>query len=193
MRSLLVLALVLMLALAGCGKAKNSGDAGFPADFNSLPDTARVAFVMKHAAPDSVARFICSAALGNVKGAKIDSLGIATNYAYEKYSGDDIDNFSVEYDSFVASLPLPDKMRMYALAGVEDPQGLGLQLGLEYMQAIRDRNMTAKEVDTEIEAFRKACGDDEDLYDRFLTGFRTVLQVDNGQDVPKAIFEKYGK
>lgn len=180
------------LALTGCGKSKNNGDSGFPENFNALPDTARVAFVMKHATPDSVARFICNASLGKVEGAKIDSLAVATNYAYEKYTGEDIDNFSVEYDSFVASLPLPEKMKMYALAGVEDPQGLGLQLGLEYMQAIRDRNMTAQDVETEIEAFRKACGSDDDLYQRFLTGFRTVLQVDSGQDVPKAIFEKYG-
>ena len=193
MRNLIILAIGLMIALVGCGKSKNKGESAFPENFNSLPDTARVAFVMKTSTPDSVARFICNAALGNVEGAKIDSLGVATNYAYEKYTGEEIDNFSVEYDTFVASLPLPEKMKMYAMAGVEDPQGLGLQLGLEYMQAIRDRNMTAKEVEAEIEAFRKACGADEDLYQRFLTGFRTVLQVDNGQDVPKAIFDKYGK
>lgn len=193
MRNLIILAIGLMVGLVGCGKSKNQGASVFPENFNSLPDTARVAFVMKSATPDSVARFICNAALGKVEGAKIDSLGVATNYAYEKYAGEEVDSFSVEYDSFVASLPLPEKMKMYALAGVEDPQGLGLQLGLEYMQAIRDRNMTAKEVDAEIEAFRKACGADEDLYNRFLTGFRTVLQVDNGQDVPKAIFDKYGR
>ena len=197
MRNLMFFALGFMtmasIAITGCGKAKDRGESGFPENFNSLPDTARVAYVMKTASPDSVARFICNASLGKVNGAKIDSLAVATNYAYEKYSGDDIDRFSVEYDTFVASLPLPDKMKMYALAGVEDPQGLGLQLGLEYVQAIRDRNMTVKDVDTEIEAFRRACGSAEDLYQRFLTGFRTVLKVDSGQDVPKAIFEKYGK
>lgn len=185
--------LFIIAAVTGCGKGKNSSETGFPENFNSLPDTARVAYVMQHATPDSVARFICNASLGKAGEAKIDSLGIATNYAYEKYTGKDMDSFSGEYDSFVASMPLPDKMRMYAMAGVEDPQGLGLQLGLEYMQAIRDRNMTVDEVENEIEAFHKACGSDEDLYERFLIGFRTVLQVDGGQDVPQSIFEKYGK
>lgn len=184
---------VILLLACSCGKGKNKGVTGFPEDFNAMPDTARVAYVMSHAEPDSVARFICSAALGKVSGAKIDSLGIATNYAYEKYTGADLDNFSSEYDYYVSSMPLADKMRMYAMAGVEDPQGLGLQLGLEYMQAIRDRNMTADDVEKEIEAFHGACGEDEALYERFLIGFRTVLQVDGGQDVPPSIFEKYGK
>ncbi|MDE6339044.1 MAG: hypothetical protein K2K97_04565 [Muribaculaceae bacterium] len=181
-----------LIVLGGCGKGAGKAEAGFPDKFETLPDTAQVAYVISHATPDSVARFICASALGQVEGAKIDSLGIATNYAYEHFNGDDAESFSVAYDSFVGALPLPDKMRMYALAGVEDPQGLGLQLGLEYMQSIRDRNMTPAEVDREIEAFRTACGDDQDLYDRFLTGFRTVLKVDEGRDIPKEITEKYG-
>ena len=177
--------------LCGCGKGKGEAEVGFPENFSALPDTAQVAYVIGHATPDSVARFICGASLGKVTGAKISSLGIATNYAYEHFSGEDAESFSVAYDSFVAELPLPEKMRIYALAGVEDPQGLGLQLGLEYMQSIRDRNMTPAEVDKEIEAFRKACGSDEDLYNRFITGFRTVLNVDEVRDIPKEIFEKY--
>ena len=58
---------------------------------------------MKNTTPDSVARFICRAALGQVKGAGIESLGVATSYAYEKYSGNDLDSFGDEYDNFVSS------------------------------------------------------------------------------------------
>lgn len=72
---------------------------------------------MKNTTPDSVARFICRAALGQVKGAGIESPGVATSYAYEKYSGNDLDSFGDEYDNFVSSLPLADKMRMYVMAG----------------------------------------------------------------------------
>lgn len=189
----LIIALLAGIALLGCKGNKHQQDGEFPDNFNSLPDTARVAYVMKQASPDSVARFICRASLGQLKNCHIDNLGIATNYAYEKYSGSDADSFGAEYDNFVASLPLADKMRMYAMAGIEDPQGLGLQLGLEYLQSIREKNMTLKDVDNEIKAFETACGSDSALFDRFMVGFRTVLEVDSGRDVPEAIYDKYSK
>ncbi len=187
----LFIALLAVLIAGSCKGGKHEQDASFPADFNALPDTARVAYVMKHATPDSVARFICRAALGQIKDASIDNLGIATNYAYEKYQAQDADTFGLEYDNFVSSLPLADKMRMYAMAGTEDPQGLGLQLGLEYLQSIREKNMTVNDVDKEISAFKKACGNDSSLYERFMVGFRTVLEVDSGRDVQKEIYNKY--
>lgn len=192
MRTLLIVFAAMMVAVvAGCKGGKADSQSDFPAGFNALPDTAKVAYVMKNATPDSVARFICRASLGQLKDARIENLGIATNYAYEKYVGKDADTFGSEYDNFVSALPLADKMRMYAMAGIEDPQGLGLQLGLEYLQSIREKNMSVKDVDTELAAFRKACGADTTLYDRFMTGFRTVLEVDSGRDVPREIYEKY--
>ncbi len=146
---------------------------------------------MKNTTPDSVARFICRAALGQIEGVRIESLGIATSYAYEKYNGKDLDSFGDEYDSFVASLPLADKMRMYAMAGVVDPQGLGLQLGLEYMQSIREKNLSVGDVEKELKAFKTACGGDSTTYERFLIGFKTVLEADKGKDMPKAIYDKF--
>lgn len=192
-RYLLVISLLAVIIAGGCKGKNNAETAEFPENFNALPDTARVAFVMQNATPDSVARFICRAALGQLPDAKIESLGIATNYAYEKYIGKDADTFGSEYDNFVASLPLADKMRMYAMAGVEDPQGLGLQLGLEYLQSIREKNMTVADVDKEISAFKTACGNDTALYERFIIGFRTVLEVDSGRDIPTDIYNKYKK
>lgn len=186
-----VLCIASAISLSGCGKRGDSSDSAFPSDFKAMGDTARVAFVMKHAAPDSVARFICRAALGEIEGAPIDSLGIATSYAYEKYTGKDMDLFGEAYDEFVASLPLDKKMRMYAMAGVEDPQGLGLTLGLEYMQSIRDKNMKADEVERELKAFKKACGNDSDTYRRFIIGFHTVLKSDRGADMPKEIYDRF--
>lgn len=186
-----IVAVAVAVLLNGCKGGKTENGSGFPQNFNAMPDTARVAYVMKSTTPDSVARFICRAALGQLKDARIDSLGIATNYAYDRYSGADADLFGGEYDNFVASLPLADKMRMYAMAGVEDPQGLGLQLGLEYMQSIREKNMSVQEVEEELKAFRSACGKDEETYKRFIVGFRTVLEADSGRDMPKEIYDRF--
>ncbi len=190
-RYFFIAAVCVMAVLGSCKGGKKDSGAAFPEDFNALPDTARVAFVMKNTTPDSVARFICRAALGQIKDAKIENLGIATSYAYEKYTGKELDSFGDEYDSFVASLPLADKMRMYAMAGVEDPQGLGLQLGLEYMQSIREKNLSVEDVEKELHAFKTACGNDSNTYNRFIIGFRTVLEADSGKDMPKAIYDKF--
>jgi hypothetical protein len=191
MKKYLIIATVFVAAvLSGC-KGKQNAEGELPDGFKALPDSAKVAYVMKNATPDSVARFICRAALGQVPGASIDNLGLATTYAYDKYTGEDFNSFSDEYDNYVASLTLPDKMKMYALAGVEDPQGLGLQLGLEYMQSIREKNLSVADVEKELKAFKKACGKDTDTYNRFLIGFKTVLKADRNNDMPKGIYERF--
>lgn len=182
---------LLSLSLIGCKGGKNNGDDGFPENFNQLPDTAKVSYVMKIATPDSVARFICRAALGQIKDAKIESIGIATNYAYENYTGDNLDAFGTAYDGYVANLPLNEKMKIYALAGTEDPQGLGLQLGLEYLQSIRENNLSPDEVEKELQAFKTACVNDPKTYERFLKGFKTVLEADKNNDMPKGIYERF--
>lgn len=174
-----------------CGSRHADGDGAFPADFNSLSDAGRVAYMMDRASADSVARFICRAALGQVKGARIDTLATATLYAYENYRDTALMNFADEYDRYVERLPLPDKMRLYVMAGTEDPQGLGYQLGLEYVAQIRDRKMTGDQVQEEIAAFRTACGADSLTYRRFLKGFQTVLKVDRGKDLPDEIYRRF--
>lgn len=184
------LALSLFL-LVSCGKGKGDNKQAFPDNFNAMGDTARVAYVMANASPDSVARFICLASLGKVEGARIDTLAIATVYAYEKYTGEDFDRFSDAFEHVKDSLPLSDKMRLLSLAGAEDPQKLGLELGLEYMQQIRDNNLTVAQVEEELKAFKAACGDDKETYRRFLVGFKAVLKADMGVDVPKDIYEKF--
>lgn len=176
--------------MAGC--SGKGGDAGsFPADFNSLSDGERVAYVMDNASPDSVARFICLAALGKVPGAKIDTLATASLYAYEHYSDSTLTIFSDEFDRFSSSLPLPDRMRIMALSGLIDPQGLGYELGLHYVDQIRERKMNTAEVKAEIEALRKACADDPKTFSRFLTGFKTVLRLDRGKDLDAEVYEAF--
>ncbi len=185
------LPIMLSLALVSCkGNKRNNGD-GFPDNFNQLTDTAKVSYVMKNTTPDSVARFICRASLGKIKNVRIESIGIATNYAYEKYTGDNLDLFGNSYDSYIANLPLSDKMRIYALAGTEDPQGLGLQLGLEYLQSIRENNLKPEDVERELKAFKDACKNDPETYQRFLVGFKTVLKTDKNNDMPAGIYERF--
>lgn len=176
---------------AACSGSNKDKHEVFPENFNSLHDAAKVAFLMKNASPDSVARFICDASLGKIPKAKIDTLAIASAYAYENYRDSDLLVFSKELDDYSANLPLDEKMKIYMMSGTIDPQGLGYELGLEYVDHIREEKMTVDEIKKELDAFKKACADDSTTYVRFLKGFKTVLRIDHGKDLREDIYKHF--
>lgn len=147
--------------------------------------------MMQHVSADSVARFIIFASLGRINGVTIDTLNNATLRAYENYTDTALQTFSWEFDRVAEELPLYDKMRLRSLAGEEDPQGLGLTLGLEYMNQIRVKDMSVKQVTDELAALKQACSDNPDVYARFLIGFRTVLRYDKNSDMPSEIYSTF--
>lgn len=181
---------LLALILASCGGQHKKGT-GYPENFKSIGDEGRVEYMIRNAPVDSVARFIIYGALGRNPDAPVDTLAIATNYAYEVLTGDSLVKFSTEYESLLDSLPLGDKMKVYMLAGVEDPQRLGYELGLTYMTSIRDKSLTVGQIENELKEFKKACANDTATYRRFLIGFRTVLKLDHDIDVPDEVYRKF--
>lgn len=178
-----------VVSVCSCGGKNGSGD--FPDNFGTIGDAGRVSYMMKNVTPDSVARFICDAALGKVGGARIDSLPTATLYAYEHYKNTDLASFAAQYDAYSQSLPLEEKMKLYALAGSYDPQQLGYQLGLEYVGNIRSKKMTADQVAAELEEFKKACGNDHGTYKRFVKGFKVVLELEKGNGISGDIYSRF--
>lgn len=178
-----------VVSVCSCGGKNGSGD--FPDNFGTIGDAGRVSYMMKNVTPDSVARFICDAALGKVEGARIDSLPTATLYAYEHYKNTDLASFAAQYDAYSQSLPLEEKMKLYALAGSYDPQQLGYQLGLEYVGNIRSKKMTADQVAAELEEFKKACGNDHGTYKRFVKGFKVVLELEKGNGISGDIYSRF--
>lgn len=186
---ILTFALFIIL-LSACGNKNKSSDI-YPDNFTKIGDVGRVKYMMERVTPDSLARFVIDGALGRNEGAPIDSLDIATLYIYEHLQGDALDSFSIGYDSYVESLPLDEKMKIYMLASSEDPQKLGYHLGLEYVGSIRIDNKNADQVEKELKAFKKACGSDTATYRRFLIGFHTVLEMDKGNDLNPEIYKKF--
>lgn len=185
---LAIMALILIVTACG-GKNSNAND--FPEGFASLSDEEKVVYMMEHASADSVARFIIYAALDKIGGIRIDTLNNASLKAYETYTDTALQTFSWEFDRIAEELPLHDKMRLRSLVGAEDPQGLGLTLGLEYLNQIRVKGMSADEVLQELQELKKASVGDPDLYARFLIGFRTVLRYDKNSDMPKEIYTRF--
>ena len=179
-----------VVSVCSCG-GKNGFRGISPDNFGTIGDAGRVSYMMKNVTPDSVARFICDAALGKVEGARIDSLPTATLYAYEHYKNTDLASFAAQYDAYSQSLPLEEKMKLYALAGSYDPQQLGYQLGLEYVGNIRSKKMTADQVAAELEEFKKACGNDHDTYKRFVKGFKVVLELEKGNGISGDIYSRF--
>lgn len=189
--SLSALLALLLSMIAGCGNDKDKSS-GFDEGFNRLSDAAKVEYVMKNADPDSVARFICNAALGKIPGVEIDTLATATLYAYENYRRDeDLQSFSMAFDEYVRHMRLEDRMRMMKMAGEVDPQRIGYELGLQYVDCIRADRKNVGDVESEIEAFRKACGSDTMMFQRFMTGFKVVLDIDRGKDLSEEIYTKF--
>lgn len=188
-----VLPLALALIVVGaCGRGKKS-DKDFPDNFKNIGDAGRIDYMMQRVTPDSLARFIIYGTLGRNPEAPIDTLAIATNYAYEHLKGDDLDKFAEAYNQLTESLPLGEKMVLYREGGTEDPQGLGYRLGLEYLSSIRDGGKSADDVEKELKEFKKACGTDTAMYRRFIIGFKTVLEVDHGKDVSEEIYQRFSK
>ena len=182
--------MALIFLIPACGGKGGDTDV-FPEGFASLTDEQKVAYMMEHASADSVARFIIYASLGRIDGVRIDTLNNATLKAYETYTDTALQTFSWEFDRVAEELPLHDKMHLRALVGSEDPQGLGLTLGLEYMNQIRVTGMTADEVMAELQELTRASADDPDRYARFLIGFRTVLRYDRNSDMPAEIYRRF--
>lgn len=184
-------AVALLSATASCGGSK-SDETALPENFNTIGDNGRVAYMMRTVTPDSLARFMCDASLGRLDWARIDSLAAASLYVYENYHDEEAaGRFSEEFERYSASLPLEDKMRLYIMSGKSDANSLGYDLGLEYVNYIREHNITAAQAEKEINAFRAKCADDPDTYRRFVKGFRVVLEADHGHDLPEEVYNKF--
>lgn len=190
-RILSLFPVALVVLMVGCSHKTETERQTFPTDFNSRDDASKVAYMMKTVSPDSVARFICDGALGKIQGVSIDTIAIAVAYAYENYNDSSLMYFSREFDDYSSNLELPDKMRIYLMAGLSDPKRLGYELGLEYVDHIREERMKVADVLKEIEAFKLACADDSITYVRFLKGFKTVLKLDHGKDLPEEIYNAF--
>lgn len=189
--SILSLVFPTLIGISACSSKTEPIQESFPENFGSYDDAAKVAYIMKICSPDSVARFICDASLGKVEAAKIDTFAIANAYAYENYTDSNLQVYSKEMDDYSANLPLPEKMTIYFMAGRTDPHRLGYQLGLEYVNHIRESRMTVEQIKEELEAFKNACAEDSATYHRFMKGFQTVLKLDHGKDLPEEIYETF--
>lgn len=183
----------LFTGLVACKKKSDGGNVSVPSEFNSMDDRARVDYLVKNLSPDSVARFLVNASLGDIDGVKIDTLINAQGYAYGKYDNqpEELAVFSSELERYAASLDLSRKKRLYSMSGMHDPEGFGYDLGLEYVNNIREKNLSVKAITSEIADLKKTCADDPATYKRFVKGFKTALELDHGKGISEEVYQRF--
>ncbi len=184
---------VIMTAASGCGK-QNAEEKALAEKLRNMSDSQMVDYLMKTTTPDSVARFLCRAALNEIPGVTVDTLVMAKIYATEHYKGDDLNKFLDAYEEYPNRLRLAKKLRLWKFDMMEDPMALDYELGLKYVDDIRVGKKNAKEIEEEIEELRRECAkhpEDSASFNRFKKGFSVALLADDGSDVPVEIYAKY--
>lgn len=183
--------LALATVLSGCGKKSEETDSSLPSGFNKKSDTEKVAYMMRTASPDSVARFVMNASLGKIKGVQLDSLAQVELYIVSNYDSQKQLQYAEESVRLQDQLTLAQRMQLFKKGSADDPIGFGLDLGLGYLSIIREKNLSAKDVEKEIKEFQKECKEDTATYRRFVIGFTEALRQDKDKDVKKEIYDRF--
>lgn len=187
-RRLLVLGSVALLFMISC--TKNEVTASMPKDFNSLSTDDKMAYLMESMAPDSLAAFLCEAAMGKVHNVRIE-LPQARVYVYDHYNEDQIVEFESEIALYEKSLPLHDKVKFSKLTATEDPERYSYELGLGYVGYIRENKKSPQEVDDELAKLKSECRYDTAFYTRFMKGFKLALEYDRFHDLDEKIYQQF--
>lgn len=190
-KALIGLGVASIALVGGCGKNSESGESATVSKFEKMTDSEKVAYVMRTETPDSVARFVMNAALGRIKGVKIDTLAMAELYVYSNYNAEKQDQYAEEANRLREQLTLSQKMLLFKKGSTDDPVSFGLDLGLSYLSRIREHNLSVKDIEKEIKEFKKECGNDTATYRRFTTGFTEALRQDKDKDVKKEIYDRF--
>lgn len=180
---------VFMLGMLLSACSRNDGSR-LPDNFKTLSTDDQMEYLMDRMPPDSVARFICNAAMGKVYNARLE-LQPALSYAYEKYGEDDLVEFQIALAQYQDNLPLHERVRLTKLLGIEDLDQFGYNLGLSYVGLIRVEQKDIPQISDELAKLQKECKADPDFYKRFMKGFKTALEYDRHHDLDDRIYLKF--
>ena len=179
--------LVLFLAFFSCSGGNSDK---LPANFRTLSTADKMEYLMANMSPDSVARYVCDAAMGKVYNSRIE-LQEARAYAFEHYNEDEQVAFETEFALYEEALPLHEKVKFAKLAATEDPDVYSYELGLKYVGSIREEGKDATTINDELGKLRKECKTDPEFYKRFMKGFKLALEYDRGHDLDDNIYKQF--
>lgn len=175
------------LIVSGCSR---SGSDNLPGNFKSMPTDRQMDVLMEEMTPDSVASYICNAAMGKKYDTRVE-LAKAKAYAYEHYNEEQILQFDEVIARYKEALPLHEKVRFAKLEGSEDLDMYSYELGLAYVGMIREEKKDVQQVSDELGKLMKECQLDKDFYKKFMKGFKTALKYDRHHDLDDKIYLKF--
>ena len=182
--------IIFCIATFTISSCKKDVTSSFPGDFKSLPTDKKMEYLMANMRPDSVALYICDAAMGKKYDSRIE-LAEAKAYAYDHYNEEQILAFEQACSDYKEDLPLNEKVKFIKLEAAEDPDMYSYELGLKYIGKIREDKKDIKQVEEELDKLMKECQTDKDFYKRFMKGFKTALDYDRHHDLDDKIYLKF--
>lgn len=140
---------------------------------------------------DSLGIYMAKIAAGEVQGIEVKSFADVDAYLYSAKGESAYELYYLAFDEYSKSLPLVKKLSLMRKSSLADPEKIGYQLGLEYVNDVIDKKLTLGKIDNEIASLRQACSNDEDTYKRFLKGFAIGLKTRAPGQVPSDILTQY--
>lgn len=158
-----------------CG-GKNSSSDGNGMPGANATDREKVEYVARMYGPDSLARFICYAALDKSPDGHIDSLAMAQVYALELYAAeeDKVVKFSRTFEETVENLPLTDAYRLTKMTGTLDETQMPLDLGLHYGARVRREKLEPARVKADTTALARMV--EPHFFQLFVEAFETAMK-----------------
>lgn len=180
------------MLLASCSGGSDSSTSDLGYDFASRPDTIKARILLdKGLDMDSLARFMCMAGAGLKGDIKVSDFPGVENYIYNRRGETDLTQYMLTFEETRDALPLAKKLPIYKKTELDSPDKLGYTLGLAYVGDVINKNLTIGQVDREIAELRKACGSDEETYNRFLKAFAVGLSKLPSDQVDSEILRQY--
>lgn len=156
--------LIGMLAVS-CVSAKEERFS-FPPDFHLLEDSQKIMILKESLSADSLAVYLCDIALGTYSNIVIDDFKLALIDAYMSLPKGQKEEFMETLNTYVGSLEIADKAKIYYDLSQESPRRLG-----ELMKRNMHENPEKTEdILNEIELIKNLAASDSIYLQRFKRG-----------------------
>lgn len=180
--------------LMSCSSDKSAELKDLPTDFAAQSDTAKIGILIDRGiGPDSIAHFVAGSLEGKHKDVTFRNLDEVEAYIFERMGNENATAYTMSLEIYIQQLPLDVRYRLKMDSPLTEVEKLGYELGLEFTNQVINQNMTKGQVDHEVANLRRACGDDEETYEHFLTGLAAGLKSRPEAEVNPVILESYGK
>ena len=166
-----LISLTLGLSLFSCGKGASYN---LPSGYESMSDSAKVAWMMEKYPADSVAHFLCRDAASLDSVFKIKDFSQAVVMVYTRYDEENKTKFGTELNEFCGSLPPKYKMRIYYKGSGGAGRRLGYSMAEDYLKS--DSREINSELKADYEALKEICPDDRKFIKEFYEGAESAFR-----------------